>query len=51
MAKSKGNLQTKYKVHVHHAQPATEPCAVNKSYIQQCLEATKWTEYFRSIIT
>ena len=29
----------------------TEPCAVNKLYIQQRLEATKQTEYFTSIIT
>ena len=35
---------------LHHAHPATEP-VVNKSYIQQCLEVTKQTEYFRSITT
>ena len=49
--KSKGNLQTKYKVNVHHAYPTTEPCAANKLYIQQRLEATKRTESFTSIIT
>ena len=30
---------------------ANEPCAVNKLYIPQHLEATKRTEYFTSIIT
>ena len=29
----------------------TEPCSVNKLYIQQRLEGTKRTEYFTSIIT
>ena len=28
-----------------------QPCAVNKSQIQQRLEVTKRTEYFRSIAT
>ena len=28
-----------------------QPCAVNKSYIQQPLEVTKRTEHFRSITT
>ena len=50
-AKSNGNLQTKDKLYVHHTYPTTGPCAVNKSQIQQGLEVTKRTEYFRSITT
>ena len=51
MAKLKGNLRTKYKINVHHAEPTTEPCAVNKLHIQQRLEVTKQIEYSKSITT
>ena len=38
-------------VNVHHAQPTTEPCAVNKLYRQQRLEVTKQIENSKSITT
>ena len=51
MEELKGNLWTKYKINVHHAEPTTEPCAVNKLHIQQRLEVTKQIEYSKSITT
>ena len=49
--KVKRKFTSKIQVNVHHAQPTREPCAVNKSYIQQRLEVTEPAEYFRSITT
>ena len=49
--KVKRKFTNKIQGKLHHAYPTTGPSAVSKSYIQQRLEVTKRTEYFRSITT